>query len=137
MKDNVIERAKKLESIKTAFADLIKEVESTNSAKWYGTDIDLYDAECALLALSELLTLVPEDKEEWQYEKKFIYKQVERGLFDKHTKPEMALKNIAYWPDAPWASDKWNWDVSHKEYADEFYKAFPTLTKQESKPNKE
>ena len=82
-----------------------------------------------------VLTIV--EAQEWnpkmdeaRLEKKFIYKQVERGLFDKHTSPEQALKNIAFWPDAPWASDKWNWDVSHKEYADEFYKLFPPITEE-------
>ena len=59
-------------------------------------------------------------------EKKFMFKQVERGLFDKHTKPELALKNMFYSPEAPWNDDKWNWDVDHKEYAEEFKQALTT-----------
>jgi len=62
-----------------------------------------------------------------RYEKKFIYKQVERGLFDKHTTADLALNNIAYWLDAPWSNKEWSWDVSHKEYANEFYKKFPII----------
>lgn len=58
-------------------------------------------------------------------DRKFLYKQVERGLFDKHTTPEMALSNIAYSGSAPWDDDGFNWDVDHKEYAEEFYKKFP------------
>jgi len=69
------------------------------------------------------LTAAQERIKELEEEKKFLYKQVERGLFDKHTSPELALKNLFYNPSAPWNDEKWTWDVSHKEYAEAFKQA--------------
>ncbi len=54
----------------------------------------------------------------------WMSKWVERGIFDKHHTPMGALLCIAHAPDMPWQNDRWN--VDHKEYADEFYKTFPT-----------
>jgi|GEM_PF-5802619 len=53
----------------------------------------------------------------------YLCKWVERGLFDKHHTAEEALKCIAYHPGMPWMEGRW--DVDHKPYAVEFYKAFP------------
>jgi len=53
----------------------------------------------------------------------YLCKWVERGLFDKHHTAEDALKCIAYHPGLPWMEGRW--DVDHKPYAAEFYKAFP------------
>lgn len=76
----------------------------------------------ALSTLTELRERLKELKDE----KQFIYKQVERGMFCKHSGSKTALSNIAHHPNAPWAEgSSWNWDVSHKEYADAFYAKFP------------
>ena len=56
---------------------------------------------------------------------KFTYKQVERGMFSEHMTAETALSNIAHQPESPFKNPKWNWDVSHCDYADAFYSKFP------------
>lgn len=53
----------------------------------------------------------------------YLWKWVERGLFDKHTSPKDALEVMAYYPSAPWQKGRWN--VDHKPYAKPFYKTFP------------
>jgi hypothetical protein len=53
----------------------------------------------------------------------FMAKWVERGLFDKAISGAEALNVIAYYPGAPWHFERW--DVDHKPYAADFYKAFP------------
>ena len=35
-------------------------------------------------------------------------------------------------PKSPWVSEEWNWDVSHTDYADKFYKVFPPKPIQDS-----
>ena len=76
--------------------------------------------------LMKLIKALADEVRGSRHEKEYIYKQVERGLFDKHTRTKTALKNIAYYPQAPWSNDSsWSWDVTHKEYSAEFYKEFP------------
>lgn len=57
--------------------------------------------------------------ETWNY----LWRWVERGLFDRHHTPKEALELLANYPSAPWKNGRW--DVGHKQYADAFYKAFP------------
>jgi hypothetical protein len=57
--------------------------------------------------------------ENWRY----LWRWVERGLFDSHTSPKDALEVMAHYPAAPWFNIKW--DVTHKPYADAFYAKFP------------
>ncbi len=59
---------------------------------------------------------------EQQDDIEFMAKQVERGLFDKNSGLRPALMNIFYYPNAPWNHPEWTWDISHKEYAEEFNK---------------
>lgn len=55
----------------------------------------------------------------------FIGKQVERGLYCKHSgDPKLRMENIAHSPFAPWNMG-FIWDVTHMEYAEKFYKDFP------------
>lgn len=57
-----------------------------------------------------------------------VFKTVERGLFtpDLYAEDERgALKWIASYPSSPFKSEHWNWDVDHKDYAEEFYAMFP------------
>lgn len=78
------------------------------------------------ISWDEVIKALADEVRKNHHEKEFIYKQVERGLFDKHTTPELALSNISYYPQAPWSEDStWTWDVTHKEYSAEFYKKFP------------
>lgn len=58
--------------------------------------------------------------ETWNY----LWRWVERGLFDRHHTPKEALNLLANYPTAPWLNGRW--DVDHKDYAEAFYKAFPT-----------
>lgn len=64
-----------------------------------------------------------EKLEEAKHEKEFVYKCVERGLFQEGYGHEQALKNIFHFPSAPWNSKDWEWDVSHKSYAETFKQA--------------
>jgi hypothetical protein len=61
--------------------------------------------------------------EELREELSFIYKWIERGIFDKHVSASDALGVIAHYPGAPWKNGRW--DVDHKEYANKFYEQFP------------
>ena len=56
---------------------------------------------------------------------KFTYKQVERGMFSDCMGAETALSNIAHQPESPFKNPKWNWDVSHLPYAEDFHAKFP------------
>jgi len=84
-------------------------------------DTTWYEVGVAKKALEELNEYMELQKSE----KQFIYKQVERGLFDDGTDSKTALRNIASYPQAPWSSTEWEWDVSHCDYSDRFYEAFP------------
>lgn len=53
----------------------------------------------------------------------YLWKWVERGLFDGQVSAKEALEVIAYHPAAPWKSSRW--DVDHKSYAKAFYAKFP------------
>lgn len=53
----------------------------------------------------------------------FLWKWIERGLFDRQIGAYEALETMAFYPGAPWK--KGRWDVDHKPYAEAFYKAFP------------
>jgi len=99
-----------LDKIKKDFTEILRISDRKHEA-WN-------NAKQSLKALDEL-------REEMLCDKRFIYRWVERGLFDKHTTPEEALGIIAFGDDAPWKDPNWNWDVSHKEYADKFYEKFP------------
>ncbi|MFC0302727.1 hypothetical protein [Rhizorhabdus histidinilytica] len=57
------------------------------------------------------------------YEDGYLWKWVERGLFDEHISPRNALEVMAHHPGAPWKEGRWN--VDHKPYAKAFYEAFP------------
>jgi hypothetical protein len=57
--------------------------------------------------------------ETWNY----LWRWVERGLFDRHHTPKEALNLLASYPTAPWNNGRW--DVDHKDYGEAFYKAFP------------
>lgn len=57
--------------------------------------------------------------ETWNY----LWRWVERGLFDRHHTPKQALDLMAHYPTAPWNNGRW--DVDHKDYGEAFYKAFP------------
>jgi hypothetical protein len=56
-------------------------------------------------------------------ERLFLYRWVERGMFDDATRPKNALDVMAHYPNAPWKNGRW--DVSHKPYAAALYKLFP------------
>lgn len=60
-----------------------------------------------------------EQRETWQY----LWRWVERGLFDKQVTFSDAFKVMAHHPGAPWNNGVW--DVSHKPYAEQFYTKFP------------
>lgn len=53
----------------------------------------------------------------------FVWKWVERALFDKTIGRDNALKTLAHYPGAPWKNGRW--DVDHKEYSKAFYAEFP------------
>lgn len=82
------------------------------------------------IALSEENARLKKAIEDHDGQIDFIHRWVERGLFSETTSPEGALTIIALAPDAPWNSDKWDWDVDHKEYAKAFYEKFPNARKQ-------
>ena len=71
----------------------------------------------------EVDQLVEENKK-LQLKLNWMARWVERGIYQKnYSAPIDALRVIAHSPDMPWHSQEW--DVSHKEYAEEFYKDFP------------
>lgn len=53
----------------------------------------------------------------------FIWKWIERAIYDPRISAGDALSVIAHHPCAPWKNGRW--DVDHKPYADQFYKHFP------------
>ena len=158
--NDVIERAKKLESIKAALEVSAKYVESKAQeiADKYaagGTLMTNYDSRsfdkaadvgCAIQnALSELLTLVPEDKDEWQ----------DISSYDKEAQETVLLCEEAVHTVASWTTEEEYWtdgnvyidSMRREEDSARFCQLFidptrwmplPTLPKQEqSKPNKE
>lgn len=60
-----------------------------------------------------------EQREAWAY----LWRWVERRLFEKPVNHEAALKVMLHHPSAPWNNGEW--DVSHKPYAEAFYAKFP------------
>jgi hypothetical protein len=73
----------------------------------------------------ERVTRIPEaaQVEEMGRELAFVWKWVERGLFDPSIDRLDALKTLAHYPGAPWNQGRW--DVDHKPYATKFYDMFP------------
>lgn len=53
----------------------------------------------------------------------YLWKWVERALFDHSVTAMKAAKVIAHHPAAPWQNGRW--DVDHKPYAAAFYRMFP------------
>lgn len=51
-----------------------------------------------------------------QQDLNFMWKWIERGIFDKATTPEGALSVLSYYDSAPWYSYRKTWDTSHKDY---------------------
>jgi hypothetical protein len=56
-------------------------------------------------------------------ERRFVWKWIERAMFDKTIRTADALSMLAHYPGAPWNEGRW--DVDHKTYAEAFYKQFP------------
>lgn len=69
------------------------------------------------------LAVIPSAEGEMNQDWAFLWKWVERGLFDPKISHQEALNVLAHWPGAPWKQGRW--DVDHKPYAEAFYKKFP------------
>jgi len=91
----------------------------------YCNEYEMWVCWSIMMQEREALEKLNEFMELQKSEKQFIYKQVERGLFDGETDSNAALKNIASHPQAPWSSTEWEWDVSHCDYSERFYEVFP------------
>jgi len=53
----------------------------------------------------------------------FVWRWVERALYDPTVPMTDALNVLAHYPGAPWNRMRWN--VDHKSYADQFYRNHP------------
>lgn len=53
----------------------------------------------------------------------FIWRWIERAIFDDKLTHGDCLAVIAHHPSAPWKNGRW--DVDHKPYAEAFYAQFP------------
>jgi hypothetical protein len=56
-------------------------------------------------------------------EREFVWKWIERAIFDDALSAEECLSTLAHYPGAPWNEGRW--DVDHKPYAERFYRRFP------------
>lgn len=70
---------------------------------------------CAVIARKQV--------EELEAERSFVWKWIERAIFDKTLSKAECLSTLAGHPGAPWNNG--GWDVDHKPYAERFYKRFP------------
>ena len=77
------------------------------------------DLRTLLSALSRNTEPMVTDARDWS----FVWKWVERGLFDGQISEREALQTMAHYPGAPWKMGRW--DVDHKPYASQFYAMFP------------
>jgi hypothetical protein len=53
----------------------------------------------------------------------FIWKWIERAIFDDALPAKDCLATLAEYPGAPWKTGRWN--VDHKPYCEMFYKRYP------------
>lgn len=79
--------------------------------------------------LNLLAKIEKEGEPKLRHEYNFLYRWVERGLFDITITPMMAIEVMAHHPAAPWSQGVW--DCTHMPYANKFYQMFP-----DSKPGK-
>lgn len=83
----------------------------------------LNDADADTLARAAIAALLVSDRSGVERDLNFIWKWVERAMFDKDIGMKNALDTLANYPGAPWKSGRW--DVDHKPYAEAFYAKFP------------
>lgn len=77
----------------------------------------------ALRVIAKALTTPPTEDSERERDWCFIWKWIERAIFDPNISEAEALSVLAHYPGAPWKQGRWN--VDHKPYAKKFYEKFP------------
>jgi len=117
MKDDEMERARAL-LIECAVRDKSpKEQELFRSGRAGFYTVDFNAAIAAMLAFAQQPEGSITDDEA------FVWRWIERALYDPTVPMTDALNVLAHYHGAPWNRMRWN--VDHKSYADQFYRNHP------------
>lgn len=120
---NFMIRAKKTEESPVNWFDQSFDLQDVQSAAVLEKALEEVDmiqpVKDAILRAIQIIRRYDVMADTWRY----LWKWVERGLFDKHISENEALNAMAHYPSAPWKNGRW--DVDHKGYASRFYEKFP------------